>query len=495
MDNNKNTITNNYGRAVENDISSLTVGELGPTLIQDTQLIQKLAHFNRERIPERVAFARGAGAFGFFEAEDGMKQYTKAAFLSQKGKKTKVFVRFSTFVLSQGSSEVVRDIRGFNIKFYTEEGNYDLVNIHLPVFYIRDAMRAPDLLHALKPCPVTNLINPERTWQYFSLLPETLNAITYLYGKYGIPASYNQLEGHSVCAYKWINENDDVFYVKYHLKPQQGAAYLTKSQAQDIQQNTSASATSTLYNSISNKKFPKWDVFAQILEEKNLDAFPFHPLDPTKIWSEDVAPITKIGTLTLNEIPDNFFEYSEQVAFDPGSFIPGIEASESKLLQGLLFAYPDANRYRLGINYPYLKVNKPLDGIHNYQQNGRMDIRDQKGIINFYPNKSKNLPQETKRSHDSEGKAFIKGVVIARFKNEYNDNFEQAGELFRSYTVEEKNLLIANITSALQGVSRPVVEQMVYYFYSADTDYGKRIADNFDLNLQNIILKYDQTLN
>ncbi len=488
-------ITNNYGRAVENDISSLTVGELGPTLIQDTQLIQKLAHFNRERIPERVAFARGAGAFGYFEAENNMKQFTKAAFLNQKGKRTKVFVRFSTFVLNQGSSEVVRDLRGFNIKFYTEDGNYDLINIHLPVFYVRDAMRIPDLLHALKPSPVTNLIVPERTWQYFSLLPETLHTLTYLYSRYGIPTNYCKMEGHSVCAYKWINENDDVYYVKYHFIPVGGATYLTKQEAQEIQKNTSASATNSLYTQIENKQYPKWEVYVQLLEEKNLDAFPFHPFDPTKIWNEEVTPMVKIGTLTLDSIPDNFFEYSEQVAFDPGSFVPGIEASESKLLQGLLFAYPDANRYRLGINYPYLKVNLPLNGIHNYQQNGKMDIRTQKGEINFYPNHNENLPQETKKSHDSEGKSFIKGVVIARFKNEYNDNFEQVGELFRSLSEEEQNILIENLTNALQGVSRNIVEQMVYYFYSADTDYGQRIADRFNLNLQTIILKYDQALN
>lgn len=496
MDNKKNTnITNNYGRFVENDISSLTVGELGPTLIEDTQLIQKLAHFNRERIPERVAFARGAGAMGYFEVEESMKQYTKARFLQNKGERTKVFVRFSTFVLSKGSSEVVRDIRGMNIKFYTNEGNYDLVNIHLPVFYVRDAMRLPDLLHALKPSPVTNLILPERTWQYFSLLPETLHAITYLYAKYGIPASYTQMEGHSVCAYKWINENNDVSYVKYHFIPKNKAAYLTKQEAQEIQKNTSASATNNLYANIFNKNYPKWDVYVQIMDEKALDTFPFHPFDPTKVWSEEVLPLQKVGTLTLNEIPDNFYEYSEQVAFDPGSFVPGIEASESKLLQGLLFAYPDANRYRLGINYPYLKVNMPLDGIHNYQQNGRMDIRNQTGEINFFPNRDPNSLKEATDSHYSEGKYFIKGVVISRFKNEYNDNFEQVGELYRSYTKQEQDQLIENLTNALQGVSRPIVEQMVFYFYSADPEYGQRMADNFNLNMQNIILKYDQTLN
>ena len=232
---NKQDLTNNYGRPVENDTSSLTVGEFGPTLIINTQLTQKLAHLDHERIPERVAFARGAGAYGVFETTKSMKNYTKADFLQNESAQTKVFVRFSTFVLSKGSSEVVRDIRGFHIKFYTNSGNYDLVNIHLPVFYVRDAMKVPDLLHALKPSPVTNLILPERTWQYFSKLPETLNAITYLYGKYGIPANYIQMEGHSVCVYKWLNEDGDVFYVKYHFLPQKGAAYLTKQQAQEIQ--------------------------------------------------------------------------------------------------------------------------------------------------------------------------------------------------------------------------------------------------------------------
>ena len=232
----------------------------------------------------------------------------------------------------------------------------------------------------------------------------------------------------------------------------------------------------------------------QILEEKNLDTFPFHPLDTTKIWDEKVLPLQKIGTLTLNEIPDNFFEYSEQVAFDPGSFVAGIEASESKLLQGLMFAYPDANRYRLGINYPFLKVNRPLDGIHNYQQNGQMDIRNQKGEINFFPNQESNSLKENTSNQYSEAKYFIKGVVISRFKNEYNDNFEQAGDLYRSYSEQEKTTLIDNLVNALQGVSRPVLEQEIYYFYKADPDYRKRVADRFNLNLKNIVLKYDQSL-
>ena len=495
MNNNNQFFTNNYGRPVENDISSLTVGELGPTLVQDTQLLQKLASFDRERIPERVAFARGAGVFGTFETTTSMKEYTKAEFLQKEGTKTKVFTRFSTFVLSQGSSEVVRDYRGFHIKFYSTGGNYDLVNLSLPVFYIRDAMRVPDLMHALKPSPISNLILPERTWQYFSLMPETLNAITYLYGKYGIPANYIQMEGHSVCVYKWLNENDDVYYVKYHFLPQKGAAYLTKQQAQEIQKNTSASATSNLYNSINNNNYPKWDVYVQIMEEKQLDIFPFHPLDPTKKWDEKVLPLKKIGVLTLNEIPDNFFEYTEQVAFDPGSFVAGIEASEGKLLQGLLFAYPDANRYRLGINYPRLKVNLPLDGIHNYQQNGRMDIRNQKGEINFFPNGQDNTLTEATTTKYSEGRYFTKGDILGRFKNEYNDNYEQAGDLYRSYSEEEKQMLIDNLTNAMQGVSRNILEQQIYYFYMADPDYGNRMADRFNLNMKHIVLKYNKTLN
>ena len=282
--------------------------------------------------------------------------------------------------------------------------------------------------------------------------------------------------------------------VKYHFLPQKGTAYLTKQQAQEIQKNTSASATNNLYSNLSNKNYPKWDVYVQILEERNLDTFPFHPLDTTKIWDEKVLPLQKIGTLTLNEIPDNFFEYSEQVAFDPGSFVAGIEASESKLLQGLMFAYPDANRYRLGINYPFLKVNRPLDGIHNYQQDGQMDIRNQKGEINFFPNQESNSLKENTSNQYSEGKYFIKGVVISRFKNEYNDNFEQAGDLYRSYSEQEKTTLIDNLVNALQGVSRPVLEQEIYYFYKADPDYGKRVADRFNLNLKNIVLKYDQSL-
>ena len=354
-----NKMTNEYGDYINNDLDSLTVGQLGPTLLEDSQLISKLAAFNRERIPERVVEARGCGAYGEFVLDKSLKDLTIAKFLQTPGQRTPVFVRFSTFVLPSGSSEVVRDIRGMNIKFYTEEGNYDLLNIHIPVFYVKDAMKLPDLIHALKPSPVTNLIVPERTWTYFSNVPETVNAITYLYGKYGIPANYINMDGYSVCAYRWINQNGDVNYIKYHFVPQGGAKFLTKSEARKIQSNTSASATNNLYTQIYNKNYPKWDVYIQTLPENELDKFPFHPFDSTKEWREDVLPYQKIGTLTLNKIPDNFFNDSDQVAFDPGSFVNGIAASESKLLQGLLFAFPDANRYRLGVNYPYLKVNMP----------------------------------------------------------------------------------------------------------------------------------------
>ena len=487
-----NKMTNEYGDYINNDLDSLTVGQLGPTLLEDSQLISKLAAFNRERIPERVVEARGCGAYGEFVLDKSLKDLTIAKFLQTPWQRTPVFVRFSTFVLPSGSSEVVRDIRGMNIKFYTEEGNYDLLNIHIPVFYVKDAMKLPDLIHALKPSPVTNLIVPERTWTYFSNVPETVNAITYLYGKYGIPANYINMDGYSVCAYRWINQNGDVNYVKYHFVPQGGAKFLTKSEARKIQSNTSASATNNLYTQIYNKNYPKWDVYIQTLPENELDKFPFHPFDSTKEWREDVLPYQKIGTLTLNKIPDNFFNDSDQVAFDPGSFVNGIAASESKLLQGLLFAFPDANRYRLGINYPYLKVNMPLNGIHNYRQNGQMSIKNQKSEFNFYPNNDTSLPQVYNKDNYSQYRAFVKGIVISRYQNDYNDNYEQAGELYESYSDEEKEELVNNIYESLNGSPRDVVEKMIYYFYVANPNYGQKVASKFSMNLKNIILKYDK---
>ena len=301
------------------------------------------------------------------------------------------------------------------------------------------------------------------------------------------------MDGYSVCAYRWINQNGDVNYIKYHFVPQGGAKFLTKSEARKIQSNTSASATNNLYTQIYNKNYPKWDVYIQTLPENELDKFPFHPFDSTKEWREDVLPYQKIGTLTLNKIPDNFFNDSDQVAFDPGSFVNGIAASESKLLQGLLFAFPDANRYRLGVNYPYLKVNMPLNGIHNYRQNGQMSIKNQKGEFNFYPNNDTSLPQVYNKDNYSQYRAFVKGIVISRYQNDYNDNYEQAGELYESYSDEEKEELVNNIYESLNGSPREVVEKMIYYFYVANPNYGQKVASKFSMNLKNIILKYDKS--
>lgn len=490
----ENKMTNDYGNIIVNDLASLTVGQLGPTLLEDTYLTSKLASLNRERIPERVVEARGCGAYGEFVLDKSLSNLTSADFLQKDGQKTDVFVRFSTFVLPAGSSEAVRDIRGMNIKFYTNEGNYDLLNIHIPVFYVKDAMKLPDLIHALKPSPVTNLIIPERTWSYFANTPETINTITYLYGKYGIPTNYINMESYSVCAYKWINKNGEVYYVKYHFVPQSGIKFLTKQEARQIQSNTSAHATNNLYTNIYNKNYPKWDVYIQVLSEDRLDEFPFHPFDSTKEWRENVLPYQKIGTLTLNRIPNNFFVDSDQVAFDPGSFVNGIAASENKLLQGLLFAFPDANRYRLGINYPYLKVNMPKNGIHNYQQAGQMNISNQKGEINFYPNDDSSSPKVSQDSKYLPYKSFVKSIVISRTENDYNDNYQQAGELYESYTAEEKEELINNIAEAMKGSSREVIERMIYYFYVADAEYGNKVADKFNINMKNVILKYDKDL-
>ncbi|MEE1897468.1 catalase [Flavobacterium rakeshii] len=476
------TLTTNTGAPVGDNQNSKTIGNDGQVLLEDIHLIEKLAAFDRERIPERVVHARGAGAYGEFVAAADFSNVTKAAFLSEAGKKTPLFVRFSTVVHQKGSPESYRDPRGFAVKFYTEQGNYDLVGNNLPVFFIRDAIKFPDMVHAFKPSPVTNgASDPNRVFDFFANVPEATHMLTWLFSDYGIPANYREMNGSGVHAFKWVNDNGEVTYVKYTWKSQQGERNLSQEEANKIQSTMIEHATLDLRNAIEEGNFPKWDLYVQMLKKEDFDKLDFNPVDVTKVWPEKVAKPILVGTMTLNGNPENYFQEVEQSAFSPGTLVPGIEPSEDKLLQGRLFSYFDTQRHRLGGNFQQLPVNAPKTAVTTYNQDGYMSTRKQQGDVNYQP--SVNKPQVTEDTKFRYSKSEFLNVATMQAKISKPNDFAQAGELYRSFSKKDKDALIYNLSGALKQVKNPVIKaKMIGYFYQADREYGMRLAKELNMS-------------
>ncbi|MUV04268.1 catalase [Flavobacterium rakeshii] len=476
------TLTTNTGAPVGDNQNSKTIGNDGQVLLEDIHLIEKLAAFDRERIPERVVHARGAGAYGEFVAAADFSNITKAAFLSEAGKKTPLFVRFSTVVHQKGSPESYRDPRGFAVKFYTEQGNYDLVGNNLPVFFIRDAIKFPDMVHAFKPSPVTNgASDPNRVFDFFANVPEATHMLTWLFSDYGIPANYREMNGSGVHAFKWVNYNGEVTYVKYTWKSQQGERNLSQEEANKIQSTMIEHATLDLRNAIEDGNFPKWDLYVQMLKKEDFDQLDFNPVDVTKVWPEKVAKPILVGTMTLNGNPENYFQEVEQSAFSPGTLVPGIEPSEDKLLQGRLFSYFDTQRHRLGGNFQQLPVNAPKTAVTTYNQDGYMSTRKQQGDVNYQP--SVNKPQVTEDTKFKYSKSEFLNVATTQAKISKPNDFAQAGELYRSFSKKDKDALIYNLSGALKQVKNPVIKaKMIGYFYQADREYGMRLAKELNMS-------------
>jgi len=467
----KKDMTTNQGTPVSNDQNSQSAGESGPVLLQDYELIEKIAHFNRERIPERVVHARGAGAHGYFESYGTAKEYTIAKFLQEKGKRTEVFVRFSTVIHSKHSPETVRDPRGFAVKFYTEEGNYDIVGNNLPVFFIRDAIKFPDVIHALKPDPATNIQDPKRYWDFFSKTPEATNMITYVWSDLGIPKDYRHMNGFGVNTFVWVNAKGERRYVKYHWISKQGVESLSREEAAKISDFNHA--TRDLYEAIERGDYPEWELNVQLMDpDAEVD---FDPLDDTKIWPEKDFPLLPIGKMVLNRNPKNFFAEVEQAAFAPAAMVPGIEPSADKMLQGRLFAYPDTQRYRLGPNYMQLPINRPKAEVHNNQRDGSMTMDINENRTNYYPSNSPEALKEAARYPESRTR--VEGYV-GRYPVSKGDDFAQAGELYRSMSKKDRDHLIDNIAVELKDVDEKVRDIMISYFTRADKEYGARIAES-----------------
>jgi len=470
------TLTTESGAPVADNQNSAQAGVGGPVLIQDQQLIEKLARFNRERIPERVVHARGSGAHGYFEVTDDVTAFTRAAFLSAVGKRTEVFLRFSTVAGNLGAGDAVRDPRGFALKFYTEEGNYDLVGNNTPVFFIKDPIKFPDFIHSQKRDPFTGVQEPDNVWDYWSYSPESLHQITWLFGDRGIPASYRHMNGYGSHTYQWVAEDGSAHWVKYHFKTNQGVRSLDAAQAAELAGNDPDSHQRDLHRSIERGVHPSWTVHVQLMPVADAADYRFNPFDLTKVWPHGDYPLQKIGRLVLNRNPDNVFAEVEQAAFSPNNFVPGIGPSPDKMLQGRLFAYADAHRYRLGVNHTQLAVNAPkATEAHNYGRDGIGAVNPAGRAKNYEPN-SHAGPRQTDRALAAPTAVLGWTGSHSAPAHAKDDDFFQAGELYRLMSADEQSRLIANLAGSIGAVGRDdVVDRVLPFFHAADADYGKRL--------------------
>lgn len=473
-------LTTDAGAPVGDNQNSQTAGATGPVLLQDAHLIEKLQRFDRERIPERVVHARGTGAFGSFESTGDISSLTKAD-VFKPGRSTPVFVRFSTVMGSRGAPEQARDPRGFAIKFYTPQGNWDMVGINLPIFFIRDAIKFPDFVHANKPSAVTGVQDPELAFDFFAHAPEATNMLTHLYSIEGMPNSYAHMDGFGVHAFKFVNAAGEVHYVKFHWKSLEGLHGLRPQEIPTSIGHDFNMMTNDLYGSIKAGHFPKWDLYVQVLEPKDLTRFDFNALDDTKIWTD--VPERKIGTMTLNKVPDNYFESTEESAFAPSRLVPGIEPSEDRMLQGRLFAYADTQMYRLGANFNSLPINRPHTPVSNENQDGAMNGSGRQGETNYEPS----------GIHEVGEDATFKSVALPlsgttqQLPIDKPRNYVQAGEFYRALSERDKADLVLALSADLSHVkNQDNLYGMLSHFYRADKDYGTRLTQAVHANLARV---------
>ncbi|MFK8881362.1 catalase KatA [Bacillus velezensis] len=474
-----NKLTTSWGAPVGDNQNSMTAGDRGPALIQDVHLLEKLAHFNRERVPERVVHAKGAGAHGYFEVTNDVTKYTKAAFLSEVGKRTPLFIRFSTVAGELGSSDTVRDPRGFAVKFYTEEGNYDIVGNNTPVFFIRDAIKFPDFIHTQKRDPRTHLKNPTAVWDFWSLSPESLHQVTILMSDRGIPATLRHMHGFGSHTFKWTNDKGEGVWIKYHFKTEQGVKNLDVNTAAKIAGENPDYHTEDLFNAIENGDFPAWKLYVQIMPLEDANTYRFDPFDVTKVWSQKDYPLIEVGRMVLNRNPENYFAEVEQATFSPGTLVPGVDVSPDKMLQGRLFAYHDAHRYRVGANHQALPINRSRNEVKNYQRDGQMRFDDNGGRSVYYEPNSFGGPKES--PEDKQAAYPVSGFADS-VSYHHHDHYTQAGDLYRLMSEEERARLVANIVSAMKPVEKEEIKlRQIGHFYKADPEYGRRVAEGLGL--------------
>lgn len=469
----KKKLTTAAGVPVGDNQNALTAGPRGPLLLQDWQLFEKHAHFNRERIPERVVHAKGSGAYGTLTITGDITQYTKAKLFSAVGKKTDCFLRFSTVAGERGAADAERDVRGFALKFYTEEGNWDLVGNNTPVFFIRDPYKFPDFIHTQKRDPKTNLRSATAMWDFWSLSPESLHQVTILFSDRGLPKSYRHVNGYGSHTYSFINAKDERFWVKFHFKTLQGIETLTDEEAARIVGEDRESHQRDLFEAIEREDYPQWRLMVQIMAEKEAEKTPYNPFDLTKVWPHGDYPLIEVGILELNRNPENYFAEVEQAAFSPGNVTPGIGHSPDKMLQFRIVSYADAHRHRLGVNYENLPINRPRTEAQNYYRDGAMRFDGNAGgAVNYEPN-SFDGPVEDARF--KEPPLRISGDADRYDHREGNDDYTQAGNLYRLMPEDERTRLHAAIAGAMQGVPGEIVERQLAHFAKADPAYAEGV--------------------
>lgn len=484
--NDKKKLTNNVGIPIPDNQNVLTGGKRGPMLLQDVWYLEKLAHFDREVIPERRMHAKGSGAFGTFIVTQDITKYTKAKIFSDIGKKTDLFVRFSTVAGERGAADAERDIRGFAMKFYTEEGNWDLVGNNTPVFFLRDPLKFPDLNHVVKRDPRTNLRSAKNNWDFWTSLPEALHQVTITMSDRGVPFSYRHMNGYGSHTYSLINDKNERVWVKFHFKTQQGIKCLTDQEAESIIAKDRESFQRDLLDSIDNGDLPKWNMKIQVMTDEEAKNCKFNPFDLTKVWSHKDYPLIDVGVLELNKNPENYFADVEQAAFNPANIVPGISFSPDKMLQGRLFSYGDAQRYRLGVNHHLIPVNKARCPVHSYHRDGLMRVDGNFGsTLGYEPNSYgewQEQPEHKEPSLELDGAA-----DHWNHREDDDDYYSQPGNLFKLMSKDQQKLLFENTARAMGDAPKEIKIRHIKNCLKADEIYGKGVAEALGISLTEIL--------
>jgi catalase len=481
-------MTTDAGRPVGDNQNSLTMGPRGPIVFEDSVLFEKMAHFNRERIPERVVHAKGSGAHGTLTiTKPDIAKYTTAKVFEKAGKQTPMLIRFSTVGGEKGSADTERDPRGFAMKFYTEEGNWDLVGNNTPVFFIRDPLKFSDFIHTQKRDPETNLKSPRMMWDFWSLSPESLHQVTILFSDRGTPKGYRHMHGFGSHTFSLINAKNELFYVKWHFKTRQGIENFTREEADHMKSVDMDYSQSDLFRSIEKGDFPKWRVCMQVMTEAESKTYPIHPFDVTKVWPQGDYPLIEVGELELNRNPRNYFAEVEQAAFEPRNIVPGMGFSPDRMLQGRLISYPDAHRYRLGVNYDQLPVNAPKCPFATYHRDGAMAFTDNGGSsVNYEPN-SFGGPTEDKKY--IERPTTYDDATVARYDHRELDGdfYTQPGNLFRLMKPDAQERLFGNIAAGLGQVEKRIQDLQISHFTKCDPKYGAGVARALGRKIEEIV--------
>jgi catalase len=495
-DDDRAVLTNRQGHAIYDNQNQRTVGARGPATLENYHFLEKISHFDRERIPERVVHARGGVFYGEFIADgtvgdEPVARYTRAKLFQEAGKRTELAIRFSTVAGGRDSSEVARDPRGFAIKMYTEDGNWDIVGNNLGVFFIRDAVKFPDFIHSQKPDPVNfNRQDPNRVFDFISQTPEAMHMVTLVFSPRGIPASYRHMQGFGVNTYKWVNAEGETVLVKYHWLPKQGVKSYTAADAANVQATELGSHTKELTEAIERGEYPEWELHVQIMSDEEHPELDFDPLDDTKVWPENAFPLRKVGTMVLNRNIQDFHNENEQIAFGTGVLVDGLDFSDDKMLVGRTFSYSDTQRYRVGPNYLQLPVNQPKNAtVATNQRGGQMSYGVDLGAgqnphVNYEPSITGGLREATAPAHDEQG-PIITGR-LTRKRIPLTNDYQQAGERYLLSEQWEKDDLVANLVDALSQCERKIQERMVWHFFMCDDEYGQRVGDGLGISADDV---------